>query len=57
MGRKMLGKQTEPPSISNIATNSDFSSMSVTPSGAAENFLLCRQAHGCVHETNGWCLA
>lgn len=51
MGRRMLGKQTEPSSISNIAAaNCGFSSMSVTPSGAAKNFLLHRRAHACIHD-------
>lgn len=41
-----------------IAANCCFSSISVTPSGATENFLLHRQAaRACFHETNWWCLA
>lgn len=36
----------------NTAVNCDFSRISVTPSGAPENFLVQRQAHACLHETN-----
>ncbi len=53
MGRQMLGKQTEPSSISNTATAT--SSMSVTPSGATENCELSgtdRLMHACMRQTD-----